>query len=809
MLGNYFPVKESGYRFSAGSEETYGSFLYSWKYSNWTDHSWVDYRAIVRDYDMARKVDFGEADEFWVFGGPYFGFYESRMAGKGAYWCNSPELTRVASSKIFVQMGFSYERGVAEMLHNNGHLTESIMKFVYGSWTNDSTHAWNRFSLYDKIRSGGAACGNVHFPPNGVSDYDYGNSQYVWSTHNDWLNNYPDLTGDKELINSDAWDSNMRLYHKWWFERIPHASGALYEYGMNRLNNWWPYIYDFNRFPESGSTLAQGNYGGDSSPFFGKQITLNDNDDWRPVANDQGRVVWHGFDGQDFEIYSALLDGREIIQITNNDVDDEYPQINDKGDIVWQAFDGVDYEIFGANEYGENIRQLTDNLQNDWHVQINNNGRLVWDFWDGVDYEIMSCDVDGSNLTQITNNNAGSAYPRDDVWPQINNNGRVVWMGYSGSYWNIFSANADGSDVRQISKAYHDHQYPQINDLGQIVWYAYHSDVNTEIYAAKSDGSENEHLLSNNDYEDWHPYINNEGTVVWMGHDGTSWDIYSAPFDGSTVVNLSSGPTDNTHPRVDDNGHVAWQGYDGHDWEIFGWMDGIIYQLSDNDYDDFAVNVNNDRVVWHGITDSFGSAEIFSSYENVPVGVELVSFTANRIDGKIKLTWRTVEETNNLGFEIQRKKDNELFMKIGFVKGAGASTTSRAYTFIDSTFQSGRCYYRLKQFDADGAFAYSSTVVLDVAAPEHFEIKQNYPNPFNSSTAIAFLMPIETEIKLIVYDLWSRKVKTLYDGNQSAGQHVIIWDGVNDKGEHAASGAYFVKMASRECSESIKILLLR
>jgi hypothetical protein len=34
----------------------------------------------------------GEIDEIWLFGGPYFGFYESRMAGPGAFWCNAPPL---------------------------------------------------------------------------------------------------------------------------------------------------------------------------------------------------------------------------------------------------------------------------------------------------------------------------------------------------------------------------------------------------------------------------------------------------------------------------------------------------------------------------------------------------------------------------------------------------------------------------------------------------------------------------------------------------------------------------------------------
>ncbi len=601
----------------------------------------------------------------------------------------------------------------------------------------------------------------------------------------------------------------MGLYHKWWFERIPHVSGSLFEYGMNRLNNWWPYIYDFNRFPESGSTLAPGTFGAEPSMFFASQLINDQNDDWRPVVNSLGRVVWHGFDGHDFEIYSALLDGREITQITDNDFDDEYPHINDAGYVAWQAFDGVDYEIFTANERGENLQKITDNDQNDWHVQMNENGRLVWDYWDGVDYEVMACDVDGTNLTQITNNDAGSAYPYDDVWPQINNNGRVVWMGYSDSYWHIFSANSDGSDINKLSSSYRDHQYPQINDLGEVVWFAYHNDVNTEIYAALSNGSASERQITDNDYEDWYPYINNEGTIVWMGHDGTSWDVYASPFDGTTVTNLSNGATDHTHPRIDDNGFVAWQGYDGHDWEIYGRQGGKNYQLSNNDFDDLAAFVCNEQVVWHGKTNGLGSSEIFSSYSSAPVSVELTSFAAKRTDGKTVIEWSTATETINIGFEVQKKMSiHESFTRIGFVEGNGTTTVPHSYTFTDSTDQSRSCYYRLKQLNADGSFSYSKIVEV-AGSPLRFALRQNYPNPFNGSTRFAIELPSAENIEFEICDLLGRSVKIIFEGMITDGRHVFIWDGTNENNWPASSGTYFAVLKSGSKRKIRKIILLR
>ena len=76
-----------------------------------------------------------------MFGGPYFGFYESIMVGEGAYFCNAPPLNKVACSRLFVIMGFNYERGVGEMLEDLGHRAESILTHVFGGWESASRGA--------------------------------------------------------------------------------------------------------------------------------------------------------------------------------------------------------------------------------------------------------------------------------------------------------------------------------------------------------------------------------------------------------------------------------------------------------------------------------------------------------------------------------------------------------------------------------------------------------------------------------------------------------------------------------------------
>lgn len=625
-----YPVKRDGFRY------TDLTFQQCWPSGGTTychQPDGVDYRAVARDYDLARKVDSGELDEVLMFGAPYFGYWESTMAGRGGYWCNSSPQTRIPCSRIFIMMGFNYERGVGEMLEDYGHRTESIMRYVYGSWSAQKTHAWNRFTLYDKQMPDEAACGNVHFAPNSTSDYDWGNSSYVNSTCDWWLNTfpagYPDEIGPKRLVNRGEWgNGDMRLHHTWWFSHIPHVDGSITEYGMTRLNNWWAYLQDFNRHAESNGDFAPGGSPPTTVPFSGTPgpITASPYDHWSPRVNASGRVVWHGSDGNDFEIFASNADSSHLIQLTNNSWSDESPEINAAGQVVWQSFDGQDFEIYTAHADGTGLRQITHNAVNDWHPAISDSGRIVWDCFDGQDYEILSANVDGTDLRQITSNTASSGYPLEDVWPRINVSGRVVWFGYDGSYWQIYSANADGTDRVNLSNATFDNEYPQINNAGRVVWQGWPSswnNTNCEIYSADARGGEVVRL-TNNYYEDWHPQINDSGLVAWMARlEVGKWVIRRAAANGTGAATVSSTAHHSQYPQLDSTGRIVWQGFDGHDWEIYQWSADQIQQVTDNEFDDRAPRISDRQVlVWHassGLAESGDISRIWSSVAVRPI----------------------------------------------------------------------------------------------------------------------------------------------------------------------------------------------
>ncbi len=205
--------------------------------------------------------------------------------------------------------------------------------------------------------------------------------------------------------------------------------------------------------------------------------------------------------------------------------------------------------------------------------------------------------------------------------------------------------------------------------------------------------------------------------------------------------------------------------------------------------------------------------------------VELTSFTANVIDGKVLLNWQTATEVKNYGFEVERAAnlrglqngngDSNLggFSTIGFTQGHGNSNSPKSYSFTDSNTPSGKVEYRLKQIDNDGTFKYSSIVTVN-SLPTQFSLGQNYPNPFNPSTTIKFGLSSDAKVKLEVYNTIGQKVATLVNGEMTAGYHQVEFSagGGSASGGNAsrlASGIYFYRMQTGSYIETKKLILMK
>lgn len=180
-----------------------------------------------------------------------------------------------------------------------------------------------------------------------------------------------------------------------------------------------------------------------------------------------------------------------------------------------------------------------------------------------------------------------------------------------------------------------------------------------------------------------------------------------------------------------------------------------------------------------GVSTTLPQGTFTGPLTNAPLPVELTTFRA-RLNGKaVDLAWRTATESNNAGFEVQRRTgagEND-WQDLGFVQGAGSSSTPRDYTYTDMQIpSSGDAYYRLKQIDRDGKFDYSSVVSVKIGSSASFALFPNYPNPFRGTTTIAFTLPQDAQTSVKVYDLNGKLMKTIAEEYMKSGYNSMTMD---------------------------------
>lgn len=103
--------------------------------------------------------------------------------------------------------------------------------------------------------------------------------------------------------------------------------------------------------------------------------------------------------------------------------------------------------------------------------------------------------------------------------------------------------------------------------------------------------------------------------------------------------------------------------------------------------------------------------------------------------------------------------------------------------------------------------------IVSVAGPEGPRIPEIVltasPNPFNPYVTVGFDMPRADSVRLVVYDMLGRRVRTLLDGPVAAGRNAIVWDGLDEIGRPAPSGAYFCEVRRGGQAGLRKLTLVR
>ncbi|MFO8145151.1 MAG: FlgD immunoglobulin-like domain containing protein [Candidatus Syntrophosphaera sp.] len=140
------------------------------------------------------------------------------------------------------------------------------------------------------------------------------------------------------------------------------------------------------------------------------------------------------------------------------------------------------------------------------------------------------------------------------------------------------------------------------------------------------------------------------------------------------------------------------------------------------------------------------------------------------------------------------------------LRGLDIDLRMLSYEFVILEEQGTQCEFALDDIYWEGG---TSDASEEVTVPRPFELRPNYPNPFNPSTNIGFSLKEAADVRLEIFDLQGRKVKTLISGRMGPGEHSTVWDGTDSANRSVASGVYFYKLETGRGAELQKCVLLK
>jgi photosystem II stability/assembly factor-like uncharacterized protein len=197
-----------------------------------------------------------------------------------------------------------------------------------------------------------------------------------------------------------------------------------------------------------------------------------------------------------------------------------------------------------------------------------------------------------------------------------------------------------------------------------------------------------------------------------------------------------------------------------------------------------------------------GSAGLVLKTTNGGLPVELISFSAiPQPSGELLLRWNTATETNNYGFEVQRKT-NALWEIRSFVAGHGDSRMEHAYTFTDVDLPAtGTVQYRLRQIDYDGRWEYSPVVESGSARPDT-PMLNVFPNPASTSATISLQIREESHVRVRVLSTDGRHIATMQDAVLGAGVQSFVWNP-----SALPNGVYLLSLETAGVTEMRRIIV--
>ncbi len=164
------------------------------------------------------------------------------------------------------------------------------------------------------------------------------------------------------------------------------------------------------------------------------------------------------------------------------------------------------------------------------------------------------------------------------------------------------------------------------------------------------------------------------------------------------------------------------------------------------------------------------TGEFIVAADPTDLPVEWASFDGVRDSRRVHLTWTTLSEQQNAGFQVQRAVGDDSFRTVAFVEGHGTTDRPHTYRHTDRPSASSRAEvltYRLRQVDVDGSPSYSRTITVQPLV-DRFHLHPPRPNPASGQTVLDLDLPRPARVHMEVYNVIGQRVAS-FERKAAAG----------------------------------------
>lgn len=182
--------------------------------------------------------------------------------------------------------------------------------------------------------------------------------------------------------------------------------------------------------------------------------------------------------------------------------------------------------------------------------------------------------------------------------------------------------------------------------------------------------------------------------------------------------------------------------------------------------------------------------------------IELTYFRAIPKEDKVLIKWQTAVELNNDYMVVERSTDGRTFSEVGRVRGQGSSTFLNDYELVDNNPATGVNYYRLHQFDFDGANEYSDIVQVTFRGEGKAGTLQVYPTLI-SNTNVLNIDLTENNNTISTFDIFDFNGKLVSSVDLQGG------DVASFSVDQLQNGMYFIKERNSENNSSTRFVIAR